>query len=157
MVLNEQLSNMYQPYFNELIAHLKSDGLVDKVQPPFLLGLNREKEGKVSIGDETWYTQADLKVMIFGKEVHEWGWPKLENGTQLGSDDLVEAYEVFYSENYRDTFFLTEGNSKLSKSPFFRTGFNGLMDGINERLKKVYPGKRAAFLWNEISKLSTIE
>lgn len=73
MVLNEQLSNMYQPYFNELIAHLKSDGLVDKVQPPFLLGLNREKEGKVSIGDETWYTQADLKVMIFGKEVHEWG------------------------------------------------------------------------------------
>ena len=46
MVLNEQLSNMYQPYFNELIAHLKSDGLVDKVQPPFLLGLNREKEGK---------------------------------------------------------------------------------------------------------------
>ena len=62
MVLNEQLSNMYQPDFNELIAHLKSDGLVDKVQPPFLLGLNREKEGKVSIGDETWYTQADLKV-----------------------------------------------------------------------------------------------
>lgn len=157
MVLNEQLSNMYQPYFNELIAHLKSDGLVDKVQPPFLLGLNREKEGKLSIGDETWYTQADLKVMIFGKEVHEWGWPKLENGTQLGSDDLVEAYEVFYSENYRDTFFLTDGNSKLSKSPFFRTGFNGLMDGINERLKKVYPGKRAAFLWNEISKLSTME
>lgn len=140
-----------------MIAHLKSGGLVDKVQPPFLLGLNQEKEGKVSIGDETWYTQADLKVMIFGKEVHEWGWPKLENGAQLGSDDLVEAYEVFYSENYRDTFFLTDGNSKLSKSPFFRTGFNGLMDGINERLKKVYPGKRAAFLWNEISKLSTME
>ena len=31
MLLNEQLSNMYQPYFNELIAHLKGDGLVDKV------------------------------------------------------------------------------------------------------------------------------
>ena len=46
----------------------------------------------------------------------------------------------------------------LAKSPFFRTGFNGLIeDGINERLKKQYPGKRAAYLWNEISKLSTTE
>lgn len=83
--------------------------------------------------------------MVFGKEVHEWGWPKLEDGAQLISDDLVEAYEMFYSENYRDTFFLTDSNSKLSKSPFFRTGFNGLMDGINERLKKVYSEKKLLF------------
>lgn len=157
MALNEQLNNIYQPYFNELITHLKNDKLIDKVQPPFLLGLNREKDGNVSVGDETWYTQANLKVMVFGKEVHEWGWPKLEDGAQLISDDLVEAYEMFYSENYRDTFFLTDSNSKLSKSPFFRTGFNGLMDGINERLKKVYSEKKVAFLWNEISKLSTRE
>ena len=53
---------------------------------------------------------------------------------------------------------MIDTDAHLSKSPFFRTGFNGLIeDGINERLKKQYPGKRAAYLWNEISKLSTTE
>lgn len=155
MTLNEQLSNMYRPYFNELIAHLRSDKLIDKVQPPFQLGLNRDKDGNIAIGDETWYTNADLKIMIFGKEVHEWGWPTLDDGAQLVSDDLVEAYEVFYSENYRDTIFQTDNDNKLSKSPFFR-GMNVLMDVINEALNKLYPGKKPAFIWNEISKLSTM-
>jgi hypothetical protein len=158
MTLNEKLSNMYQHPFDELVQHLKSDGLIDMVQPPFLLGLQRDKDGHVAEGAEEWYTEADLKVMVFGREVHEWGWPKNDDGTPIISDDLVEAYELFYSQNYNDHCFMIDTDAHLSKSPFFRTGFNGLIeDGINERLKKQYPGKRAAYLWNEISKLSTTE
>lgn len=154
MRLNEMLNAMYQPHFNELMARLEDDGFIDHVQPPFQLGLMREESGKIAEGDETWYTKADLKVMIFGKEVHEWD-PKLENNEKIQSDDLVEAYEQFYSKNYCDQFFRIDSDCRLSKSPFFRTGFNGLMDGVNERLEKLYPEKKAAFLWNNISKLST--
>lgn len=157
MKLNDKLSEMYQPHFDALVEQLKNDKIIDEVQPLFLLGLNREEKGSISIGDETWYTQADLKVMVFGREVHEWGWPNPENNDKLQSDDLVEAYEKFYSANYSGKCFLTDSESKLGKSPFFRTGFNGFMYGINKLLKNKYTNKKMAFLWNEISKLSSVE
>lgn len=154
MTVNEQLMNMYEPLFNELIKHLEADGVKDTVLPPFLLGIERFENGNKS-GNEDWYTKADLKVMFFGRETHEWGWPELDPGEKLSSDDLVEAYEQFYGTNYRDKFFLVDTENRLSKSPFFSTGMNGFMSGIVERLEKAYPSKRAAFIWNEISKLSS--
>jgi hypothetical protein len=76
MKVNEQLMNMYEPLFNELIKHLEADGVKDTVLPPFLLGIERFENGNKS-GNEDWYTKADLKVMFFGRETHEWGWPEL--------------------------------------------------------------------------------
>lgn len=155
MTVNEVLRNAYEPRFNNLLEHLEKDDFKSQVQPPFLLGIDRYENEK-NTGKEEWYTKADLKVMFFGKETNQWGWPELKPGEKLISDDLVEAYEWFYGVNYRDTFFLvdTEEN-KLSKSPFFKTGVNGIMSVIADILKESYPGKRAAYLWNNISKLSS--
>lgn len=161
--LNEQLGTLYESKWAALKEKLAT-GRFD-VQPPFLLGLALEKEvGKGYTYDE-WYANADLRVMIFGKEPHVWGWPTGEDGKtipmeKLLTDDFVESYERFYSDNYLEdeiggTCFLTDSEYKLNKSPFFRIGFNGIMSGIHEILKDEYPGKRVAYLWNNITKFST--
>lgn len=151
MTVNEQLMEMYEHHFNELIQHLEADGIKFQVQPPFLLGLSPIGSQLPIFSNEEWYTKADLKVMFFGREAHIWGW-RDENK----SDEFVEGYEEFYGVNYNGYCFMIDTDNHLGKSPFIR-GMNGLMSGIIEKLHKVYPKKRAAFLWNNISKLSSIE
>lgn len=157
MTVNEVLCNAYEPRFNNLLEHLEKDGIKSQVQPPFLLGIERFTEEGNKTGNEEWYTNADLKVMLFGRETHIWGW----DDESSVSDGCVEHYEEFYGNNYREvregdvrgTFFLKED----IKSPFIKIGLNGLMSIIVEMLQKTYPNKRAAFLWNNISKLSSTD
>ncbi len=156
MTVNEQLMNMYEPHFNELIKHLEDDGVKDKVQAPFLLGIDRKDENGNTIANGDWYTKADIKVMFFGRETSMWGWRN-----PSASDDYVEGYEDFYGINYRENnsgvFFLVDSDSKLYKRPFFSVGLNGLMSIIVEKLENNFSGKRAAFLWNDISKLTSTD
>ncbi|MST84756.1 hypothetical protein [Hallella mizrahii] len=159
MTVNEVLCNAYEPRFNNLLEHLEKDGIKSQVQPPFLLGIERFTEEGNKTGNEEWYTNANLKVMFFGRETHIWGWDE-ESSV---SDGCVEQYEKFYGRNYREVndgnkrgvFFLVDSEDKLSKTPFFATGLNGIMSGIEERLKEVCPDKHAVYLWNNISKLSS--
>lgn len=98
MTVNEVLCNAYEPRFNNLLEHLEKDGIKSQVQPPFLLGIERFTEEGNKTGNEEWYTNANLKVMFFGRETHIWGWDE-ESSV---SDGCVEQYEKFYGRNYRE-------------------------------------------------------
>lgn len=147
------------------MAQLKAAGINGRLQDPFLVSLGlsgqskseREKEQaeigydawyarKTSPIHEKWYTKADVKIMFFGKETNGWA-----RGCDVG--ELMAAYEDFMDDNYNaeDGHFYTEGLKPGNR--FMRWGVNGIMSGISEMLQ-AYPGKRAAMIWNEISKLS---
>lgn len=152
--LTEQLAELYQPKWEALKQQLDAKGI--KVQSPFMLGVALEHGNQGGYVDESWWTDADLKVMVFGQEPLNWPMPILDDGSQAQSDDFVELYQRFYSDNYKDgQYFLKDTDNHLAKNPFFNVGFNGIMSGIKESiLDKSYPDKRVAYLWNNISKLS---
>lgn len=152
--LTEQLAEIYQPKWEILKKHLNAKGI--KVQSPFMLGVALEHDNQGGYVDESWWTDADLKVMVFGQEPLNWPIPVLADDSQVQSDDFVELYQRFYSDNYKDgLYFLTDSDNHLAKNKFFSMGFNGIMAGIKDFvLKDSCSGKRAAYLWNNISKLS---
>ncbi len=153
--LTEQLAELYQPKWEALRQQLDTQGI--KIQSPFMLGVALEHDNQGGYVDEGWWTDADLKVMVFGQEPLDWPLPILTDGSQAQSDDFVELYQRFYSDNYKDgQYFLKDTDNHLAKNNFFNVGFNGIMSGIKESiLDKSYPNKRVAYLWNNISKLST--
>ena len=159
MSLTKQLEECYNEVWDKFESEKTKAGL--RIQNPFLLSVNRYKDGKTdddgeAIPDEEWYTKADLRVCFFGKEAG-----LLDGGVQRENPQEImgNVYEDFYAAYYREekeglvTYFSQDG----MKSPFFRVGCNGIMSEITERFKKSHPGKRAAYLWNNISKFSTPE
>ena len=148
--LTEQLAQCYEEVWNQFESEKEKAGL--QIQNPFLLSVTRYKDGKA---DEDWYTKADLKVCFFGKEAYRLDGAQGESPRGI----MAGVYEDFYATYYREekdglvTYFSEDG----MKSPFFRVGCNGIMSEITERMKKSHPGKRAAYLWNNISKFSTPE
>ena len=120
-----------------------------------MLGVALEHNNQGGYVDESWWTDADLKVMVFGQEPLNWPMPILDDGSQVQSDDFVELYQRFYSDNYRGDYFLKDSDNHLAKNKFFNMGFNGIISGIKDFvLDKQYPDKKVAYLWNNISKLS---
>ena len=152
--LTEQLVSLYESKWDGLKQQLKVTGKT--VQAPFMLGVALEHNQQGGYVDESWWTDADLKVMVFGQEPLDWPMPVLDGDTPVQSDDFVEQYQRFYSDNYNDGLnFLTDSDYHLAKNRFFSMGFNGIMSGIKDFiLDESYPGKKAAYLWNNISKLS---
>lgn len=151
--LTKQLANLYEPKWNELKQQLDAQNI--KVQSPFMLGVALEHNNQGGYVDESWWTDADLKVMVFGQEPLNWPMPILDDGSQVQSDDFVELYQRFYSDNYKGEYFLTDSDNHLAKNKFFSMGFNGIMSGIKDFvLGEQYSDKKVAYLWNNISKLS---
>ena len=151
--LTKQLANLYEPKWKELKQQLDAKGI--KVQAPFMLGVALEHNNQGGYVDESWWTDADLKVMVFGQEPLNWPMPILDDGSQVQSDDFVELYQRFYSDNYKGEYFLTDSDNHLAKNKFFSMGFNGIMSGIKDFvLGEQYSDKKVAYLWNNISKLS---
>lgn len=138
--LSEQLTSLYESKWDKLMQQLDKGQI--KTQCPFVLSVQRN-------GSENWYAGADIKVMFFGQEVHFW-----EKNEDLG--DTMRAYERFFEEKYVEEgasgYFSQDEIS--SGNRFMRWGCNGIMSGIRDILE-TFPGRRAAFLWNNISKLST--
>lgn len=64
--LTKQLANLYEPKWKELKQQLDAKGI--KVQAPFMLGVALEHNNQGGYVDESWWTDADLKVMVFGQE-----------------------------------------------------------------------------------------
>ena len=163
--LSVQLTKLYESRWRDFMAQLKAAGLDKSLQDPFLISLalsgqekpERERmqremgydawyAKKSTAEHEDWYSKADVKIMFFGKEANGWA-----RGCDVG--ELMEVYEDFLDDNYN----ATEGYFYLERlkpgNRFMRWGINGIMSGIRDMLQ-AYPGKRAAMIWNEISKLS---
>lgn len=151
--LSDKLTDLYRPLWDKLLEQLKLQGKT--TQCPFVLSVARHENDYCNYLPkyEEWYTKADVKVMIFGQEPHRWA--KTED---LG--DTQRTYERFFEEKYvvTDQGGFWSHDEIAAGNHFFRWGCNAIMVGIVEQiLKPSYPTKRVAMLWNNISKLSTLE
>lgn len=153
MKLNEQLKALYASRWGRIGDSLQAVvcGEHAEVKPayPFLLSLARWEGDQPT---EDWYTDADLKVMVFGKETNSWKGDCDDFGTPpspvFSSDVSMEAvmgiYEEFYATYYHDGTF----NYKGPRYGTFHYGFNRFALLLNAAL----PDKRVAYVWNNLVK-----
>ena len=154
MKLHEPLKALYASNWEELCDALQTVVCGEKtgVKPayPFLLGLTRWEDDRPT---ESWYTDADLKVMVFGQETNSWVGKNDDFGTPpspvFSPDVSVEAvmgiYEDFYASYYHDGTFGYNG----TRYGTFHYGFNRFAMSLNA----AFPGKRIAYVWNNLVKV----
>ena len=164
--LSEQLTELYKRKWGGLIEQLKTNGLRDQLQCPFLISALRiadiekkREENKLDVEEnpenEAWYTDADIRIMFFGQEPYMWEkWDEDMKTPDVG--DLMYTYEKFLDDNY-----VTHKNGgyfdqdKL-RSRLFKFSINGILSCLMEEMGKSYPGKTISMIWNNISKMSAI-
>ena len=160
MKLNEQLESLYASQWKEFCdacRALSCNGHTSvKPSYPFLLSLAYWDNG---VPTESWYTDADLKVMIFGQETNSWVGTEDDFGTppspvfnpEVTMGAVMGIYENFYSDyhlNHREGF-----NFNATRYGTFHNGFNRFASMLNARCA----GKRIAYLWNNIVKIGKAE
>lgn len=154
MMLHEQLKALYASRWKELCNALQSvtyNGQAGaKPAYPFLLTPTRGEEGRPT---ESWYTAADLKVMVFGQETNSWAGKGDDFGTpsspvfspDVSMEAVMGIYEDFYATYYHDGTFGYNG----TRQGTFHYGLNRFATVLNA----CFPGKRIAYVWNNIVKI----
>jgi len=161
--LNQQLKTLYESKWDAFAKALKDSGA--KVAYPFLLSTNKYENGK-DTPSEKWYTDADIKVMVFGQEPNKWmaddesvkegdftSKKQFYAGSQPESVECVMGiYENQYSiynfdETGRILYFQKNNNT------FPNLGCNNFTSQLYEKLSN----KIIACIWNDISKLATTD
>jgi len=145
MNLQEQLYEAYNKDWESFVIVMNE--INADIQTPFLLSVER---GEGDETDESWWTDADIRVMFFGKEPNQWR--NEDTDDPLESVEAAMAlYKNFYSVHYNYEQPVGHFYTENMASSFFRDGVNGIMSELGER----FPGKKIACLTNNISKLST--
>ena len=154
MKLHEQLKSLYASQWDALKYALQAIAGNEqaKVKPayPFLLSLNRWIDGMPT---ESWYTDADLKVMVFGQETNRWVGTTDDFGTppnpvfsaEISVEAVMGIYEDFYASHYEAGRFKYNGR----RYGTFHYGVNRFSELLNVHR----PGVRVSYLWNNIVKL----
>lgn len=153
MKLHEQLKALYASKWRELCDALTvvcNEQTNVKPAYPFLLSLVRWEN---DLPTESWYINADLKVMVFGQETNSWVGKSDDFGTPpspvFSSDVSMEAvmgiYEDFYATYYHEGTFGYNG----TRYGTFHYGFNRFSALLNSAI----PDKRIAYVWNNIVKI----
>ena len=158
MKLHEQLEALYDSKWKEMSDALQAvscDGQTT-VKPayPFLLSVNRWDKGNP---DESWYADADLKVMIFGQETNSWGGDKKDEpafALPVFNPDMPTGAVMGIHENFYATYYHPDGFSyNGTRYGSYHHGFNRFVSLLNARC----PGKRIAYMWNNIVKFGKAE
>lgn len=145
--INDSLINLYGAHLLALYAALKPiyDSKDYTVKPalPFLLW--PKNDGKDWIN-------ADLKVMIYGRETNGWDNPdrrdrKMEPNWILNDSDEVRN-EIDSIQNIYDGYF-NFTTKQEQHNRFFNLGFYPII----ELIKSAFPSKKVSYIWNEISKI----
>ena len=109
MKLHEQLKALYASKWKELCDVLQTVVCNEqtKVKPayPFLLSLVQWENNRPT---ENWYTDAELKVMVFGQETNSWVGKDDDFGTppspifspDVSMEAVMSIYEDFYASYY---------------------------------------------------------
>lgn len=154
MKLHERLKSLYafqwEKLCNALQAMVCSGHTKVKPAYPFLLSLARWKDGRPT---ECWYTDADLRVMVFGQETNSWAGKNDDFGTppspifspDVSMEAVMGIYEDFYASHYHDGSFSYNG----TRYGTFHYGFNRFAAQLNAAI----PDKRIAYVWNNIVKI----
>lgn len=159
--LNDKLVNLYAP---------KIPGLYSAVEPLFAKpdAIKPALPLVLEVNDDKSYENADLRVMIFGRETNNWNDPKdfrkdfpygTYNFNLLSSEDIVaeimgrhiDGEEDYYGlgDLYHGYFFRDEETGKRGNS----TPFTRRSDQLIDLLQSMLPDKRIEYLWNNVSKI----
>ena len=154
MKLHEQLKALYASRW-ETLCHALQNFVCDErasVKPayPFLLSLVRWKGSQPT---ESWYTDADLRVMVFGQETNSWAGENDDFGTppspvfssNVSMEAVMGIYEEFYASYYQEGTFSYKG----PRYGTFHYGFNCFTSLLNA----AFPGRRIAYVWNNLVKI----
>ena len=145
--INDSLINLYGSHLLALYAALKPiyDGKDYAVKPalPFLLWPKNN-------GND--WTNADLKVMIYGRETNGWDNPdsrerKMKPNWALNNSDDVRK-EIDAIQNIYDGYF-NFTTKQEQNNRFFNLGLYPIVESI----KLALPSIKVSYLWNEISKI----
>ena len=158
--LNDKLVNLYGPKLPRLYSAVKplfDDPNAIKPALPLLLELN----------DDESYENADLRVMIFGRETNNWNDTEFREAFPFGSynfnintsEDVVaeimgrhiEGEEDYFGlgDLYHGYFFEKDKNGKRVNS----TAFTRRADQLIDLLRIKLPNLKIEYLWNNVSKI----
>lgn len=154
--LNDKLVNLYGPKIPRLYAAVKplfDDPNAVKPALPLILEPN----------DDESYENADLRVMVFGRETNNWNDMKFRANFPFGtynfglktSDDIVAEIKGIHVDGEDEYFGLGDiyhgycyEDTGVRKTIFTRRQ-NQLMQQLRERLG----GRRIEAIWNNVSKI----
>nr|QIM10812.1 hypothetical protein Muribac1_0210 [uncultured Muribaculaceae bacterium] len=158
--LNDKLVNLYGPKIPGLYAAVKplfDDPNAIKPALPLVLELNDDKS----------YENADLRVMIFGRETNNWNDKDFRKTFPFGSynfsintsEDVVAEIMGKHEEGEEDYF----GLGDLYHGYFFRdektgkrgntTPFTRRADELIDLLRIKLPNLKIEYLWNNVTKI----
>ena len=158
--LNDKLVNLYGPKIPSLYAAVKplfDDPNAIKPALPLVLELNDDKS----------YENADLRVMIFGRETNNWNDTDFRKTFPFGSynfsintsEDVVaeimgkhiDGEEDYFGlgDLYHGYFFRDEKTGKRGNT----TPFTRRADQLIDLLRIKLPNLKIEYLWNNVSKI----
>ncbi|MDR2708550.1 MAG: hypothetical protein LBC07_01040 [Elusimicrobiota bacterium] len=146
---NNQLIQLYEKYYpvlsEKIVKFNKSMDLQSKQKAanPLLLQVNDE------------YTNADLKIMIFGQEAVDWGGTELR---EIKKTNEMYFVPIMQEKNIVNLLCQFYGGFFLSGKCYkYTRGFWGQMKKIKNQLAEKMPHKKTAYLYNNVLKISKSE
>lgn len=156
--MNKELSELYASKWETLCSILKPivNSEQHKVKPayPLLIDIGRWEN---NVQNEKWYSEADIRVMIFGKETNGWKGREDDFGNPplpifnpaISVGAVMGVYEDFYKSHYLGYKFKYNAN----RYGTFHYGFTKFISLLNEK----YPTKQIGYIWNNIVKIGRAE
>jgi hypothetical protein len=136
--MNKQLFELYSSKWDELCSAMLPIIEKEETKPanPLLLYIKGKEEG---VAD---YSEADIRVMVFGQETNGWENNLLRTNAFADMQHLIDEYDKAF--NTDDIF--------CKKTPFWRD-----FDKFRNLLGKKYPNKTIRYVWNNIVKIGKAE
>lgn len=137
--INEQLTDLYSRYWNELKSQALIDFEYDEIKPacPLLLQVNEDA-----------YSKADIKIMYCGQETKGWGKENLISCNTMES--VLKIYQNFFLDKEHDEY--RRRMDKLS-----RRGFWLKIKHFEKFFKQQFEDKKIVSIWNNVSKIGKNE
>ena len=157
--MNKELENLYNSKWSDLCKALKPivEGEQHIIKPtyPLLIDIAKWENGAPS---EKWYSDAEIRVMIFGQETNKWTLDAKDANADC--DDFgIPPSPIFDPEismgavsglyaNFYTTHYLGNKFNFNDRYGTFHYGFSQLVSLLNQK----YEGKRIGYVWNNIVK-----
>ncbi len=125
--VNDELRNLYKKHWKSLNAVYETDiELEEQSANPLLISIVNEEE----------YSNADIRLLIFGQETNGWG-------TENGVNEIESICRLYEEEIY------CKYPQRIGLTGQYWIGFNKFFS----MLKNKYPSKNVYPIWNNIIKI----
>ncbi len=153
-MMNEELNELYTAKWDDVCNALKTvvEDETCRTKPayPLLLDIGWWEN---NVRNEDWYSKADIRVMIFGRETNEWKGTEDDFGvppspvfnSEISMGAVLGVYENFYKSHYVGDKFTFNAN----RYGTFHYGFTKFVTLLNQK----YPDKKIGYIWNNLVKI----